>query len=783
MDDLNHPSAPITTDDIPDELPILPIVDTNLFPKMVLPLVLIQKEAIDLIDDAMAGNRMLGLLLSKRSDIDSRHTADDLCRIGTVAVILRMSKMEDEKAQLLIQGLHRFKVTDFLKNRDYMHAGISVLKSRNDDKNKENRALMANIVEQYEKIVKLSPGLPAEMGQMVKTIQEPGALADMVASTINAPVVEKQKVLELIDVNRRLKKVTRLVNDQLDILEMGFKIQSQVREDMDKRQREYYLRQQLKAIQEELGENNQEAVELQEFRTLIRETPMPEEARKEAQRELDRLSRMHPSSSEYVVSSTYLDWLTSLPWNEYSQDRLDIAEARKILDQDHYGLEKPKKRILEYLAVRKLKNDSKGPILCFAGPPGTGKTSLGKSIAKALGREFVRIALGGIRDEAEIRGHRRTYVGAMPGRIIQQLRTSGKKNPVIMLDEIDKVSSSYHGDPSSALLEVLDPEQNQHFVDHYLDVPFDLSDVIFLTTANVLHTIPPPLLDRMEVLELTGYTEEEKLKIATRYIIPKQREANGINAGQIKITAGAVKQIISGYTRESGLRNLERRIGAVCRGVAAKIVENLVENLTIGTKEIPGYLGPIQNMPDMAARIKSPGVAVGLAWTPVGGEVLFVEAVAMKGGKGLTLTGQLGDVMKESASTALSFIRSNAGRLGVDDTFFDTHDIHIHVPEGAIPKDGPSAGVTMLVTLASLITNRKVKSRLAMTGEITLRGEVLPVGGIKDKVIAAHRAGIRSLILPLWNEKDMEDVPKHIMSTTTFFFTDKMEEVLNTALE
>ncbi len=782
MDELKHSSVPITTDDIPDNLPILPIVDTNLFPKMVLPLVLIQKEAIDLIDDAMAGNRMLGLLLSRRSDIDSRHTADDLYRIGTVAMILKLSKMEDEKAQLLIQGMNRFRVVEFLKNREYMHASISVLKSRNTDRNKENLALMSNIVDQYGKIVELSPGLPPEMGQMVKTIQEPSALADMVASTINAPVHEKQKVIELLDVTRRLKKVTRLANDQLEILEMGSKIQNQVREDMDKRQREYYLRQQLKAIKEELGEND-ESVEIREYRALIRENDLPEEARKEADREVDRLARMHPSSSEYVVASTYLDWLTSLPWHDFSEDRLDIAEARKILDQDHYGLEKPKKRILEYLAVRKLKNDSKGPILCFFGPPGTGKTSLGRSIAKALGREFVRIALGGVRDEAEIRGHRRTYVGAMPGRIIQHLRSAGRKNPVFMLDEIDKVSSSYHGDPSSALLEVLDPEQNQNFVDHYLDVPFDLSDVIFLTTANVLHTIPAPLRDRMEVLELNGYTEEEKLKIATRYIIPKQREANGINSGQIKITTGAVKQIISGYTRESGLRNLERRIGAVCRGVAAKIAEHEVDNLTIGQKDVAGYLGPIQNMPDMATRIKVPGVVVGLAWTPVGGEVLFVEAVAMKGNKGLTLTGQLGSVMKESASTALSFIRSHADQLSVDDTFFDTHDIHIHVPEGAIPKDGPSAGVTMLTALASLITGKKVRPRLAMTGEITLRGEVLPVGGIKDKVIAAHRAGIRSLILPQWNEKDMEDVPDHIQSTMEFYFTDKMEDLLNFALQ
>ncbi|WDP91258.1 MAG: endopeptidase La [Desulfobacter sp.] len=783
MDELRHPSAPISTDDIPENLPILPIVDTNLFPKMVLPLVLIQKEAIDLIDEAMAGNRMLGLLLSRRSDIDSKHTADELHRIGTVAMILKMSKMEDERAQLLIQGLNRFKVVKYLTGKPYMQAKISVLKSRNADRNKENRALMANIMEQYEKIVDLSPGLPSEMGQMIKTLQEPNVLADMVASTINAPVTEKQKVIEMLDVNMRLKKVTRLVNDQLEILEMGSKIQSQVKEDMDKRQREYYLRQQLKAIKEELGETEDESVEIREYKALIEDKGLPEEARKEADRELLRLGRMHPSSSEYVVSSTYLDWLTALPWQDYSRDHLDISRARRVLDQDHYGLEKPKKRILEYLAVRKLKKDSKGPILCFTGPPGTGKTSLGKSIARALGREFVRVALGGVRDEAEIRGHRRTYVGALPGRIIQHLRKAGKKNPVFMLDEIDKVNSSYHGDPSSALLEVLDPEQNHTFVDHYLDVPFDLSDVMFLTTANVLHTIPAPLRDRMEVLELNGYTEEEKLKIATRYLIPRQREANGLTAGQIKITAGAVKKIISGYTRESGLRNLERRIGAVCRGVAAKIAENEVDKLAIGQKDVTAFLGPVQNMPDMARRINTPGVVVGLAWTPVGGEVLFVEAVAMTGGRGLTLTGQLGDVMKESASTALSFIRANAKRLCVDDAFFTEHDIHIHVPEGSIPKDGPSAGVTMLTALTSLITHRMVRPRLAMTGEITLRGEVLPVGGIKEKVIAAHRAGIRSLILPQWNEKDMEDVPAHIQSNMEFFFTDKMEDVLDIALQ
>ena len=782
MDDLRHPSASITSDNIPDIIPILPIVDTNLFPKMVLPLVLIQNEAVELIDEAMSGNRMLGLLLSRRSDVDSRHTADDLHRVGTVAVILKMSKMEDDKAQLLIQGLNRFRVKSFVQDKQYMQAEIEVLQSRNLDRNKENRALMANIVEQYEKIVDLSPGLPTEMGHMIKSLQEPNVLADMVASTINAPVIEKQKVIELLDVNRRLKKVTRLVNDQLEILEMGSKIQNQVKEDMDKRQREYYLRQQLKTIKDELGESEDDNLEINEYRAKIEEKQLPEEALKEAERELQRLSRMHPSSSEYVVASSYLDWLTTLPWHEASKDKLDIKEARRILNLDHYGLEKPKKRILEYLAVRKLKNDSKGPILCFAGPPGTGKTSLGRSIARALGREFIRIALGGVRDEAEIRGHRRTYVGALPGRIIQSLRKAGTKNPVFMLDEIDKVDSSYHGDPSSALLEVLDPEQNFSFTDHYLDVPFDLSDVMFLTTANVLHTIPAPLRDRMEVLELNGYTEEEKLKIATRYLIPRQRDANGLKATQVKITQGAVKKMIAGYTRESGLRSLERQIGSVCRGVASKIAEGKATNLVIGQKDLHEYLGPAPNMPDAALRIENPGVVIGLAWTPYGGEILFIEAVAMKGGKGLTLTGQLGDVMKESASTALSFIRANADKLGVDEAYFDNHDLHIHVPEGSIPKDGPSAGVAMLTCLTSLITGRSVKKRLAMSGEITLRGEVLPVGGIKEKVIAANRAGIKTIILPQWNLKDMEDVPAYIKDSIEFHFMDKMRDVLDLAL-
>ena len=776
-------SVNVSTDHIPEILPVLPIVDTNLFPKMVLPLVIMQDEAIKLIDETMAGDRMLGVLLSKRSDVSSRHSSKDLNKIGTVAIILKMAKIEDNKAQLLIQGLSRFKVIEYIEGKPYIQARIEVIDSKNISDDKETRALMSNMVDQYEKIVSLSPGLPAEIGGMVKSIKEPDVLADMVASTINAPILEKQKVLEILDVKARLTKVTRLVNDQLEILEMGSKIQTQVKEDMDKRQREYYLRQQLKAIREELGETDDESVEIEEYRKKIASKKLPEEAQKEAEREITRLSRMHPSSSEYVVASTYLDWLTSLPWAEKSKDKMDIKSAQKILDQDHYGLERPKKRILEYLAVRKLKDDSKGPILCFSGPPGTGKTSLGKSIARSLGRKFVRIALGGIRDEAEIRGHRRTYVGAMPGRIIQEIRRAGKSNPVFMLDEIDKVNSSYHGDPSSALLEVLDPEQNYSFTDHYLDVPFDLTDVIFLTTANVLHTIPAPLLDRMEVLELNGYTEEEKLKISTKYLLPRQRLANGLKASDISISRVALQRIISGYTRESGLRNLEREIGSVCRGVASKIAQGEAEKISVGKNDLHEYLGPIRNMVENGTNITVPGVVVGLAWTPVGGDILFVEATAMKGSKGLMLTGQLGDVMKESAHTAMSYIRSHADKFKVAEDFFENHDIHIHVPAGAIPKDGPSAGVTMLTALISLVTGKKVKPKLAMTGEITLRGEVLPVGGIKEKVIAASRSGIQNLILPLWNEKDLEDIPENIRQSISFHFTDKMDDVIHQALE
>ncbi len=782
MTDKEAPESEIHKTDMSEILSILPLFDATLFPKMVLPLVVMQGESIQLIDEAMSKNRLIGLLVSKEKEMKSSYTREDLYDVGTSALILKMAKTDDNKAQLLVQGLSRFRVKEIIEEQPYLKVRVELIKEK-EEKDKEIEALMSNLVGLFARVVELSPGLQPEIAGMARSIKEAGTLADMITSSINSTSEEKQKILETIDIKERLKEVTRLTNYQLEILELGSKIQTQVKGDMDKKQREYYLRQQLKAIQEELGEKEEGTIEVDEYRAKIEERNLPEEAKKEAERELDRLSKMHPSSAEYTVVSTYLDWITSLPWNETTQDNLDIKKAEKILDEDHFGLEKPKKRIIEYLAVKKLKPESKGPILCFVGPPGTGKTSLGQSIARALGRKFVRISLGGVRDEAEIRGHRRTYVGALPGRIIQSLRRAESKNPIFMLDEIDKVGSDFRGDPSSALLEVLDPEQNYSFQDHYLDVPFDLSNVMFITTANILDTIPPALRDRMEVLQLLGYTEDEKIKIAQRYLIPRQREAHGLKAGQIKFTKGAVKRIISGYTREAGLRNLEREIATICRGVAAKIASGDAESVEIKVVNVSKYLGSIKITSEAKARTMTPGVTMGLAWTPTGGDLLFVEATSMKGKKGLTLTGQLGDVMKESATAALSFIRANVSSLGIDEDYFETHDIHIHVPAGAIPKDGPSAGVTMLTALASLLTNKPVKKDLAMTGEITLRGQVLPVGGIKEKVLAAHRAGIKTLILPKFNAKDLEDIPKKVQKDIEFHFVDKMRDVLKLALE
>ncbi len=792
------PPVEVNDQKLPERLPILPLHETALYPKMVLPLVVMQGDSVRLVDEAMQKNRIVGLLVARgpengkdkpenaaeaqteKEDQNGIDPHKDLFQIGTSAMIMRMAK-QDNQTQMVVQGISRFKVLDFEQEKPYLVARVAYIQEA-EAKGKEIEALMTNLVNMFIRVVELSPGLPSEVGAMSKTIQEPGVLANMVASTINVTAVEKQVVLEIDDIKKRLRHVTGMVSRQLEILELGNKIQSQVKGDMEKSQREYYLRQQLKAIREELGETDDTNVELEEYRTKIAEIDLPEEARKEAERELERLGRMHPSSAEYSVATTYLDWVTSLPWHTSTEDNLDIKAAQRILDADHYGLEKAKKRIIEHLAVRKLKPETKGPILCFYGPPGTGKTSLGRSVARAMGRNFWRLSVGGVRDEAEIRGHRRTYVGALPGRIIQSLRRCGSNNPILMLDEIDKVGSDFRGDPSSALLEVLDPEQNFSFSDHYLDVPFDLSRVMFITTANVLDTIPPPLRDRMEILEMVGYTEEEKVKIAKRYLIPRQREAHGLKARQIKISAGAVKRIIAGYTREAGLRNLERELASICRAAAAQIAQGDADMVKVGLDDVAEYLGPVKLTSERKARTATPGVAMGLAWTPTGGELLFIEATAMKGQKGLTLTGQLGDVMKESAAAALSFIRSHARELKIDEDYFSQHDIHIHVPAGAIPKDGPSAGVTMLTALVSLLTRRRIKKDLAMTGEITLRGQVLPVGGIKEKMLGAHRAGIKTIILPAANEKDLVDVPEKVRQAIAFHPVSKMGDVLKIAL-
>ena len=768
---------------IPDVLPVLSLFDLVVYPHMTFPLEVVGERAINLVDEAMADERLVGFTMAKKAfTADELPQFADIHHIGTVVAILKMAKTAENKAQMILQGISRFAISELIEGKPYLQAKVTALADKEATGIKVE-ALMANLVNLFDRVVKLSPFLPQEFGILATSIKKPGALADMIATLINAGAQEKQKVLETLDVKKRLEQVTRVVSHQLEILELGNKIQTQVKDDIDKGQREYFLRQQLKAIQDELGEGEDESrVEIEEYRTKIEEIGLPEEAKKEADRELGRLSRMHPSSAEFTVASTYLDWMTTLPWNKSTQDNLDIKKARKVLDDDHYGLEKAKKRVIEYLSVRKLKPDTKGPILCFAGPPGTGKTSLGTSIARSLGRKFIRISLGGVRDEAEIRGHRRTYIGALPGRIIQGLRRAESNNPVFMLDEIDKLGMDFRGDPSSALLEVLDPEQNFSFSDHYLDVPFDLSHVMFITTANILDTIPPALRDRLEVIELLGYTLEEKVKIAQRYLIPRQIEANGLKPKQLKIAKAALKTIISGYTREAGVRNLEREIANVCRGIASEVAVGDIQSASIGVKDLHKYLGPVRITSEEKARVSKPGVAMGLAWTPTGGELLFIEATSMKGNKGLTLTGQLGDVMKESATAALSFIRSNAKELGINNDFFDTLDLHIHVPAGAIQKDGPSAGVTILTALTSLLTGKPIKKDLAMTGEITLRGVVLPVGGIKEKVLAAHRAGIRTLILPKWNMKDIEDIPEKTRKEITFHFVDEMMDVLKIAL-
>jgi len=766
---------------IPNIHPILPLFDVALFPKMVLPLIVMQKDSVKLVEDAMANDRIIGLMVAKKQEMQEKYNSTDIHNVGTSAIILKMAKSK-EGTQILVQGNQRIQVSKFVQYKPYMKAEVT----RIDEDNTldlEIKGMMSGLITVFSKIVELSPMLPKEFAAMSQSIAEPGTLVDMIVSTLSCPVEDKQKILETFDIRERFEEAMRIINEQLEIAKLGDKIQRQAKVDIDKYQRDYFLRQQLKAIKHELGESEQENVETQEYRTKIDQTKMTEEAKKEANRELSRLERMHPSSSEYTVSSTYLDWLISVPWFISSKDNLNVTKATKILNQDHYGLDKAKKRIIEYLAVRKLKEDPKGPILCFVGPPGTGKTSLGRSIARALGRKFYRISLGGVRDEAEIRGHRRTYVGALPGRIIQGIRRVENNNPVFMLDEIDKIGTDFRGDPSAALLEVLDPEQNQNFSDHYLDVCFDLSKVMFITTANILETIPSALKDRMEIIRLSGYMLDEKIKIAEKYLIPRQRTENGLEAGHIRFTRAAIKKIITSYTHEAGLRNLERELAAVCRGVATKVATNETSNSTITVDAVYDYLGPIKHTPELASRKLVPGVCTGMAWTEAGGDILFIEAIKMKGTNKLQLTGKLGDVMKESANSALSFVRAKAKHFNIEEDIFEKHDIHIHVPAGATPKDGPSAGVTILTALVSLFTETIVSHDLAMTGEITLRGQVLQVGGIKEKVLAAYRAGIKTIILPKENQKDMEDIPEKIQNAIVFHFVDEMMQVLDIALK
>ncbi len=766
---------------IPDELPILPLRGTVLYPDLILPIMVGRKKSVKLIDDAMDSDRIIGVITQKKSEIEDPKESD-LYTVGVAALILRMIRELDGSQRVIVQGISRIRVREYVQREPYFKVRSEVI-DENIVHGVEIEALMMNLKNLFQRAVELAPYLTSELGTMVSNIKSPSILADLIASNLNISTSEKQGILETFDIRERLTKVHLFLNKEVQVLELGNKIQSQVKEDMDRTQREYYLREQLKAIKKELGELDEHSTEIKELKEKIKKAKMPPEALAAAEKELERLAKIPPASAEYTVARTYLDWLVELPWSETTEDNLDIDNAQKTLDEDHYDLEKVKKRILEYLAVRKLKADMKGPILCFVGPPGVGKTSLGKSIARTMGRKFIRISLGGVRDEAEIRGHRRTYVGALPGRIIQGIKKAGSNNPIFMLDEVDKIGMDFRGDPSSALLEVLDPEQNFSFSDHYIDVPFDLQKVMFITTANVLDTIPPALRDRMETLELPGYSEDQKMMIAKQFLIPKQIHEHGLSPEYIEFQDAAIQVIISSYTREAGVRNLEREIAAICRGVAKDVARGIKEKVIIGPENLHKFLGPVKFFPEVAERTSDPGVATGLAWTPTGGDIIFVEATKMRGEKGLTLTGQLGDVMKESAQAALAYVRSKSKELGIDEEFFEKNDIHIHVPAGAIPKDGPSAGITMFVALTSLLTNKPVRSDVAMTGEITLRGLVLPVGGIKEKVLAGMRAGIKTIILPKKNEKDLEEIPEHIRNQMNFKFIQRMDEAIELALK
>ncbi len=783
--------------EVPSTLPILPLRGLVIYPMTAVPIRVGQPRSVQLVDDAVSDNNIIGLVASRDPEIESP-TPDQVYRVGTAAAVHRLAKAPDGTLTLIVQGLVRVRIEEFVQESPYFLARVKTIPETTEP-TLQTEALHRGLLDHFRRLIDLSPGIPEEMGEMLSDIEDPLQTTYAIANHIDSKLEEAQELLEMDHLGDKMHRLLNMMAQEVEVLELGRKIKSEAQSEMQQRQREYFLREQQKAIQRELGEGD-EQMEAEEFRRKIDELNMPEEAEEEARRELGRLKKVPSASPEYSVIRTYLDWLTTLPWDVETEDNLDIGHARSVLDEDHYDLEDIKERILEFLAVRKLREERKeeleargtgdyirrereGVILCFVGPPGTGKTSLGQSIARALGRRFIRQSLGGVRDEAEIRGHRRTYIGALPGRVIQALRRVGSKNPVFMIDEIDKLGKDFRGDPASALLEVLDPEQNSEFRDHYLDLPFDLSRVMFITTANLLEPIPAPLRDRMEILKLSGYTETEKVRIAEGYLIPRQLRENGLWSEELSFTAEALRKIIQDYTREAGVRNLEREIGKVCRKVVTRIAEGETEGAEVTLDNLSDFLGRRRYFPDTAMRTQVPGVATGLGVTVAGGDLLFCEATKMAGDKGFTVTGQLGDVMKESAQAALSYVRSKARDLGIPEGIFAEIDIHVHVPKGAIPKDGPSAGVTIATALASLLSDRRVRGDVGMTGEITLRGQVLPVGGVKMKVLTAHRAGLGTVILPMQNEKDLEDVPEEVLEELGIVLVERIDEVFDVALE
>ena len=767
---------------IPNLLPILPIRNIVVFPGTVMPLNVGRQKSKNLLDEVMPAEKIIGVVAQKNPESENPQYAD-LNTVGVACMILKLFKLPDGNQSIIVHGLTRFRLMSVEQTDPFLLGRIEVLEETLEP-SPEFDALLASVRQQANRVIELSPNTPDEAAQVLNSITQPSALADFLAANLQADTVDKQKLLEELDIEKRLRMIAARLATQLDVLELQSKIQSQVKENIDKSQRRYYLQEQMKAIRKELGEGDPNgSSEVESLREKLVAAKLPETVMKEANRELGRLESIPSASPEYGVIRTYLQILSELPWSVETTDKLDLKESRTILDRDHHDLDKVKRRIVEYLAVRKLKPEGGGAILCFLGPPGVGKTSLGKSIAEAMGRKFIRVALGGVRDEADIRGHRRTYIGSMPGRIIAELRKAGTRNPVMMLDEVDKLGSDFRGDPSSALLEVLDPAQNNTFTDHYLDVPFDLSKVLFIATANSMDNVPGPLRDRMEVIDIPGYTQSDKLHIAKRYLVPRQLEANGVGVQHVKFKDGALRLIIESYTREAGVRNLERNIGSVVRGIAAELVGGNTNKVVVDEATVSKFLGPIRFEPELASRTSVPGVATGMAYTPVGGDILFIEASRMPGKGSITLTGQIGDVMKESATAAFSLIRSNAERLGIDPKLLADSDVHIHVPAGAIPKDGPSAGVAMFTALASLFLNKPVRYDLAMTGEITLRGLVLPIGGLKEKTLAAKRAGIKQVIVPKRNQKDLPEIPDEVKNTLKFHFVENVNQVLEIALE